>query len=75
MELHSVGNDVSNGTPKVFFRIGCLPLVILAIIHLLGCAAAAGVSWATNHSIYWAIVNSVLGWFYVVFKTTVILYS
>ena len=75
MEIHTDRNDENNETPRVLFRIGCVPLIVILAIHLLGCAVAAGVSWAANHSIYWAIVNSVLGWFYVAFKTAVIIYS
>lgn len=34
----------------------------------LGAAIAVVVSWSVNHSIGWAIVHGILGWFYVVYK-------
>jgi hypothetical protein len=32
-----------------------------------GSALAIAMSWTTNHSIVWAIIDGVLGWIYVIF--------
>jgi len=32
-----------------------------------GSALAIAISYTTNHSIFWAIVDGILGWLYVVF--------
>ncbi|MCH1972595.1 hypothetical protein MCI89_09610 [Muricomes sp. OA1] len=32
-----------------------------------GCALAITISWTAWHSIWWAIIHGVLGWFYVIY--------
>jgi hypothetical protein len=32
-----------------------------------GSALAIAMSWTTNHSIIWAIIDGIFGWFYVIF--------
>lgn len=32
-----------------------------------GCALAMAISFVTNHSIFWAIVHGIFGWFYVIY--------
>ena len=32
-----------------------------------GSALAIAMSWTTNHSIIWAIIDGIFGWFYVVY--------
>jgi positive regulator of sigma E activity len=33
----------------------------------LGAILAVCISWTKNHSILWAIIHGILGWFYVVY--------
>jgi hypothetical protein len=32
-----------------------------------GSALAIAISWSANHSILWAIIHGLLGWFYVIY--------
>lgn len=32
-----------------------------------GMIAAAAISWATNHSVPWAIAHGMFGWFYLIY--------
>jgi len=33
----------------------------------LGCVIAVIISWTTNHSVLWAIIHGICGWFYVIY--------
>lgn len=33
----------------------------------LGSALAVAISWSVNHSILWAILHGIFGWFYVIY--------
>ena len=34
-------------------------------VYGFGCALAISVSWSQHHSVIWAVLHGVLGWFYV----------
>lgn len=33
----------------------------------IGCVIAVIISWTTNHSVLWAILHGLFGWFYVIY--------
>jgi hypothetical protein len=41
----------------------------------IGSLIAVVMSWEVNHSILWAIVHAILGWFYVIYRLVIFMFA